>query len=297
MNLKSIRDNLLFLALFLFAGFADRAEEPLDFKTRPAVDLFSLHPGVYFARQGNYFEAITEFRRSAHEDPKNAGMYHLAAGDAYFFSGSYSAARRMYSVAPKKAESDLRELDMLYREKKLSVSDLQTFLKNDPAANADFFRLESARALAARGSYEKSKILLSLAPFTDLQYEQRRLALLSLMQQRPRYHSSGRLLFAVIPGGGYAALGDAPRAMLSFATVGLLSAVSVVSFSSGMDVLGLISGVFAARYYYDSIRLSFSLREEQNHLFREEYNRTLLSVSGGDIYFSRHVDFISTVQR
>ncbi len=297
MNLKSIRDNFLFLALYLFAGFADRAEEPLDFKTRPAGDLFSLHPGVYFARQGNYFEAITEFRRSAHQNPQNADTYYLAAGDAYFFSGNYSAARRMYFSAAKTAESDLRELDMLYREKKLSLSDLQTFLKNYPAANADFFRLESARALAAGGGYDHSKMLLSLAPFTDLQFEQRRLSLLSLLQQKPRYYSSGRLLFAVIPGGGYAALGALDRAMLSFATVGLLSAVSVVSFSSGMDILGLISGVFAARYYYDSIRLSFSLREEKNNVFREEYDRTLLSVSGGDIYFSRHVDFISTVQR
>ncbi len=260
-----------------------------------ATGLYALPKAIWhtargFEEQGNYFEAITEYRRLLFARPalptELEAKIKLHIGDLYFTSGNLTAAEHWYAI-PEQYEARLRQLDIDYAAgREFYPRVLELLRSGNPEQNeVERLRIEAARAFISRGQIRAAADLLSI-PLPAAGLEFRRQILWDGLQNIPQGHSRWQMLWGIFPGGAYLALGNNKLAALSFFTVSTLGIVSAAAFVNGFWVSGFFAAIFAFRYYLDSLYQSFKWLNSENERIWREHREKLLGATGGPVSFT-----------
>lgn len=256
-----------------------------------------------FGKQGNLFEAITEYKRLLHNTAKPDEKVFAAfkIGNLYHKSRNYAKAHEYYQKSLEQSNSSgatpaLRST-VLVRLKMLDVrnaggydlwpdiKDLQETLEKK-SFDSERLKLNSAYWFASRGAYTSATGMAQM-PLANVELDKERTFLLAKLGQPPHSMSRYNVLWSVFPGGLYFRMHEFSKGFLSLFTVTSLAGAAALSFSGGYAVSGIIFSVFSFRFFLDSVAVSFSLLNEKNEKLHSNFQKSFHDPER----FSSHVVF------
>ncbi|MCS6984135.1 MAG: tetratricopeptide repeat protein [Leptospiraceae bacterium] len=243
---------------------------------------------THFVRMGNYFEAITEYRRIlfykknlAHEE---RDKIYLELGDLYYLSGNYSKAESWYAEAKPSLGRALRQVDLLYRKGGSFYEALLEVVRTYPLAKEEvaYLKKEATRAFVSRGDYRRAKDMLSLSLGVDETEEKK---MREFLKQGYEGFPYSMLFWGLIPGGAYFFLHEYQLALYSFVTVSVLAALGIYGYLQQAFLGSILAFSFALRYYLESISQAWRLIREENARREKKFREDFLQKTGGDVAF------------
>ena len=277
---------LVLYSLFGFSfsnSFADKVQIIHDAHSRL---------GLHFERQYNYFEAITEYRRSIYtrekksiaRDTNSIAGLNLKVAELYFASENFDKARQFYFKAHstlnsnQKIKLQLRMMQIAY-EGGNDITAYSSFFYE--TSYADDMSLNLAKWAFKKNQLNKAKALLQ--PIHEKEAHS------VLFENISTYENFSFLPLAlnIIPGSTLLYLGNYSAAGLSFVTVSALGVAAAVSLHAGLVVSTMVFTALALRFYWASWLKSY---QELSHR-HENIRKKGLQIHGDGIDFSGGVEF------
>lgn len=240
---------------------------------------------VNFVQFGNYYEAITEFRRFLFfTEPLSAKQKNVIVqeiGDLYFLSQNYEKSQKYYQNLNDSLSRDLRLLDVTFYQNKPFYEDLVTVIKkhNLTLKERKILQKEAVRAFVARGQYSKAWELLSGADFAEAQ------SMRAWLKEGFPKLSYANLFWGIFPGGAHFAMGNFRLGVYSFFTVSGITALGVWALSKGAFVGAILAFSFSLRFYLSSFSEALRLMVQENEFREKKFQEEFLQKTGGEIRF------------
>lgn len=237
-----------------------------------------------FTEYGNRYAANTELFRYLHyrnvSGDEYAGINYLIS-ENFYRQKKHPQAEEYLDRAVAAAGSPALTKALAFRRLRLqaqTATDIWPLIRaygNNYASLMSIREREQLRFWAvsemiARGDTQTASVLLREPAAYD-QFENYRMSLQKRLQQPPGRISGYNMLYSLFPGGYFFSREKFSRGLISFLTVGSLSALSVFSYRAGADLTALVSGFFSLRYYLDSINRSFIALNSENRRRLNEY--------------------------
>jgi len=256
-----------------------------------------------FIYYGNYFEAITEYKRYLYNNKyislgRKASIY-LQIGDLYYKSSKLDKAKKNYFLSYRffnnyKREKSFLQLKILNTLQYSNITVLPyifNILKiNDfSEKEKNYIILNTSRYLLINNKNNSAKIILNSLSDLDKNQQSILKTIKDYMNHYKTKYSKYNLFYSIFPGGFFFRYNKLKKGFLSFISVSSLAAGGIYSFQKGYSITGFILSFFSFKFYLDSIWESIRELKDMNEEYLKEEQIKLVSSSDRKIDFTENI--------